>query len=606
MSKLSGRGWLFALFLIFIFAVVHIHGIHTSYMRDDEEIAFRTTNNDLGYTIWYQAYQDVHAPLWFSSFWLWRQFMGSTEFIARVYSIFLSLLTLALVYRLSRRWLHSAWVGWAAIAVLGANAYFYIYTQEIRPYALNMLVATLSMSLFYRWLQQRTYRAALLYGLTVAWMLYQHYFLMFLVMAQALYLLLVHRPDRHLLRQIIAAWALAFVLWLPWFPIFINQIKTLIEIESEFGNARGVAGIGSTTEPTTLDAVRRLFNLMTSGQPVLYLIGIALGWYYAWRTSTYRLLLFWAFAVPALALLINLVFSVYTPRYITYLIIGFALLIGVGLSHLSHRFRFIALVAFVGISFWSLPSQFPVKRIAYRPLFQQLAAASRLGDIMLMERANLTDNVVLWQLANYLPPYLYTTYTDQLAEALPSRRVWFVTGDWFNEQVRADFEQLEQSHPLQQVIGDCNVRWCYLIQLMEAPPLQTPHTFGQVLPFWGIDLDTLTPQSLQARLWWRTEVPPPQDYSIGLHLLNAAGELVAQSDGVIQHYATTQVNTSAMQPGQIYIDHRSLTLPPALPSGDYQLVLVVYDWQTGERLLLEDGLDYLLLQTITLPITAQN
>jgi uncharacterized membrane protein len=223
MVQVSKRGWLLGLLCVFLVASFHITSIQNRYMRDDEEIAFRTTSRDLSYTVWYQATQDVHAPVWFSSFWIWQQFIGDSEFMGRVYSVFATLLTLSLVYQIGRTWFNSATVGIFAIVILGVNAYFFTYALEIRPYAVNMLVATLSMWCFYRWLKRRTLLTAVLYGLTVALMLYQHYFIVFLVIAQAFYLLFFTRPTRQMIFQIIGAWLLAFLLWLPWFTVSINQ-----------------------------------------------------------------------------------------------------------------------------------------------------------------------------------------------------------------------------------------------------------------------------------------------------------------------------------------------------------------------------------------------
>jgi hypothetical protein len=67
-----------------------------------------------------------------------------------------------------------------------------------------------------------------------------------------------------------------------------------------------------------------------------------------------------------------------------------------------------------------------------------------------------------------------------------------VTTDWFNSNVRANFAKLEPNYPVQKVIGDCNPNWCYLIQLMEAPPLKSPQTFGTDMPFWGVDVASVS------------------------------------------------------------------------------------------------------------------
>lgn len=595
----SKRGWLLGLLLIFLVTAFHVDSIQYRYMRDDEEIAFRTTSRDLSYTVWYQAMQDVHAPVWFSSFWLWQQLVGSDEFTARVYSILATVITLALVSQIGRTWFKSYRVGLFAIIILGVNSYFFTYALEIRPYAVNMLAAALSMWCFGGWLGRRTLTTALIYGLTVAWMLYQHYFLIFLVLAQFLYLIIVVRPNRKMLQQIVASWLLAFLLWSPWFPVIVHQVKTLIAIESDFGNARGAAGIGSTTEPTSVDAVVNLINLMSSGQPGLYLLLFGIGFVYNWRQKRYWLVVLWALAVPLIALLINFAFAVYTPRYITYLSLGFALVVAVGFSALPLRIQWLGIGLFAAVSLWSLPSQFGLNRIPHRDIYQEMARSVQPDDIMLIDKGDMANNVVLWQMAHYLPPSLLSA--EDIDQARTARRIWFVTADWFDEDVQSDFAKLEPDYPVQRVLGDCNRYWCYLVQLMVAPPLDTPKLFGDEMPFWGADIEVIPHEEVDVHLWWRVMEPPLQNYSIGLHLLDNSGNIVAQVDGPISHYGSETVDTSAMQAGKIYIDYRTLILPPTIASGTYQLALIVYDWQTGNRLILDDGSNRLLLGQVDIP-----
>jgi hypothetical protein len=52
------------------------------------------------------------------------------------------------------------------------------------------------------------------------------------------------------------------------------------------------------------------------------------------------------------------------------------------------------------------------------------------------------------------------------ADAHP--RVWYVTDNLFDEQVQADFKQIEQDHPLREVIGNCDRQWCYIMQLLAV------------------------------------------------------------------------------------------------------------------------------------------
>jgi hypothetical protein len=53
-------------------------------------------------------------------------------------------------------------------------------------------------------------------------------------------------------------------------------------------------------------------------------------------------------------------------------------------------------------------------------------------------------------------------------------------------------------------------------------------------------------------------------------------------------------------PGKLYIDKRDIILPPGLPTGIYQLSLVVYQSWDNYRLPLPDHRDSLILDSISL------
>ncbi len=217
-SQPAVRPWLLGLALIYLSMLVLVVGMAAMHIHADEQLVFDWTRKDLGYVVTYLAQQDVHPPLWFSSFWLWRQFVGDSEFAGRLLSVFFSLITLSLVYQVGRRWLGAPRYGLFAVALLGVNSYFFIYALEIRPYALIMLIGTASMWSFQRWLTRQTWRSALFYALTLGVMLYVHYFMFVLMIVQAL-IFVLRRPGLRLIRQGLGIAALAVLIWLPWLPV---------------------------------------------------------------------------------------------------------------------------------------------------------------------------------------------------------------------------------------------------------------------------------------------------------------------------------------------------------------------------------------------------
>ena len=185
------RAWLLAIPLLLLLTFWLLRVVWMMHMRPDETLVYVFTRFDIPYAVNYLATSDIQAPLWLVLFWIWQHLLaGDTEFAARMLSLFFSLITLALAYRIGCDWFgRKPRYGLFAMAVLGANAYFCIYALEIRPYPLALLLATLSMWLFARWLRRGTWRLALAYGVVVALMFYVHYFLIFLVIAQGIYFL---------------------------------------------------------------------------------------------------------------------------------------------------------------------------------------------------------------------------------------------------------------------------------------------------------------------------------------------------------------------------------------------------------------------------------
>ncbi|HLV33959.1 MAG TPA: glycosyltransferase family 39 protein [Spirillospora sp.] len=599
MAKAEVPGWLPGLALIFLSALVLVIGTNAVHLRPDENLVYDYTRSDWRYLVTYLAEHDSHPPLWFSSFWLWRQLVGDSEFAGRLLAAFYSLIALALVYQIGYRWFGAPRYGLFAIALLSVNAFFFVHALEIRPYGLILLLVTASMWTFQRWLVRQTGRAALFYALTLGAMLYVHYFLFVLMLAQALYFVLL-RPSWRLIRQGAHVAIMAFLIWLPWLPFAFYQVLNVRRAEMIGGNARGLIGAGSTTQPTSLSAVLNLAHVATNGQVVLYALLVLIGAVFLWRRAAYRLALVWALGVPAVSLLVNLVVAVYLPRYVVYMVIGLALLVAAGLAQFPRYARWPALVAVAVVSLWFLPASLPASRVPLRDLYQQVSAAAGPDDVIFFDSGGWGDGFVRAQIRRYLDPDLLARRVQSIEEAVAQRRVWYVTDDeWRSDATRARFEQIERSHPLQQIIGRCDRDWCYLLQLLEAPPNPEPVIFGETLAFRGVDLDAVTGEAVKARLWWTVDEPVPLDYSIGLHVLDSTGRLVAQSDGpIIDLYSGQPVQSSQMQPDRIYIDARRVVLPSDLPGGNYQLALAVYQSWDGARLLLPDGTDYLLLDSI--------
>jgi hypothetical protein len=115
--------------------------------------------------------------------------------------------------------------------------------------------------------------------------------------------------------------------------------------------------------------------------------------------------------------------------------------------------------------------------------------------------------------------------------------------------------------------------------------------------------------ALPVALRWEASagVGAGQDYTVFLHLRNAAGQTVANGDATPVWFTPRPTSTWSGPDASQYVtwDAHSLTLPADLPAGRYSLVAGFYEWQTGRRLPLvgpdgNDGGDEFVLGQVTI------
>jgi hypothetical protein len=137
-----------------------------------------------------------------------------------------------------------------------------------------------------------------------------------------------------------------------------------------------------------------------------------------------------------------------------------------------------------------------------------------------------------------------------------------------------------------------------------AQPLDV--RFEQGIDLLGYDLRRPLPAraggALTVDLFWRADEPPAEDYTVFVHLVGTAhnpataGPVWAQHDGPPVGGAYP---TSRWAPGQVIADRHVLTIDPAAPPGEYELVVGLYLPASGERLpLAATGEDCVVLAQV--------
>lgn len=128
-------------------------------------------------------------------------------------------------------------------------------------------------------------------------------------------------------------------------------------------------------------------------------------------------------------------------------------------------------------------------------------------------------------------------------------------------------------------------RFLVLPPLAAAVP-SAPASFGGSLALLDITSGSPRPGALEVTLDWLVRQPLGRDYTVFVHLLNAGGKVVSQSDGQPDG---GRFPTSLLPAGIRVRDTHTLALPE-LQDSPYALEIGVYDVTTGRRLPV-DGTD---------------
>ncbi|MGD9140441.1 MAG: glycosyltransferase family 39 protein [bacterium] len=199
--------------------------------------------------------KDVHPPLYFVVTALWRSVLPSTDASMRLLSLIFGMGSLAAILVIART--IAGWrAGIAALAVAALAPYHWLYSTELRPYALFLAFSAFAVWAFLNILKTGKLRYFLLLALFTALNLYTHYFAVFLLLAQALVLLVAafrnsasglwtprHR-NRIILHGILALVLIA-VAYAPWLGV-LRRVVTESVVDGHVVGAGRRVGRGVT------------------------------------------------------------------------------------------------------------------------------------------------------------------------------------------------------------------------------------------------------------------------------------------------------------------------------------------------------------------------
>jgi len=471
-------------------------------------------------------------------------------------------------------------------------------------------------------------RWVVLYALAMAAALYTHHYtwLAFGAHGPLLLAVAVRRRDR----LILAAGALALVLYLPLLPVTVQQVTL----------ARGMSWKPHLAVPQMLKDLASFITLCASGDRQVPLrtvligllpavAGLTVGWLHGkcpWALAALSA------AVPvAAACMAQAFFPFYTARYVLFLVPFFCLLAALGgwavaRSLLSRRTFLGAALLAASLVLPAVPAVQALARYYqgggplkadFRVVAAHLERSTRPGDALALVG---TAPPLLQYYTGDLPRQAFPDVNDadyvtderEVAQKLsvvarPGACIWWVGSAWaqvdpenlVEAQLRehCDFwdEQWWQEKPIQTPIRVAT----YVVRNTAFGPLprrSVGATFGPVkLVSYSIQRDSKG--RLFVALWWDTLAPPGRDYNAFVHLIDPDGEIVAQGDHIPLNQFYPIRN---WKPGQTWRDEHVLTPPPGVEmeklrlriglswgeGGEHQLQIVGGPWQGRTYVIL--------------------
>lgn len=160
----------------------------------------------------------THFALYFSSAEWWLRTVGA---------LLPGLLTVAIFYLLAKKWFSVQVAFWSSL-LLATSSFHIFFSQELRPYSLPALFAILSWFWLERLVTAKNTQPKqialnlLFFTLSTIAGLYASYLYPFLLISQAVWVIVLHRRA---LQRLITAGLLAGLSFLPWLPNFWQQLQ---------------------------------------------------------------------------------------------------------------------------------------------------------------------------------------------------------------------------------------------------------------------------------------------------------------------------------------------------------------------------------------------
>jgi mannosyltransferase len=277
---------------------------------------------------------DQNPPFYFIMMHFWVKIFGISEFGIRFFSALFSTITVVLIFQFARKNINVFTAIFSSILFTFSEQQIY-FADEARSFAFVGFLCMLSFIIFYDLIKNPTYKKAFYLGLINAILIYSHYISCFIVLVQAVYILLIYflQPvNKKIFAIEIGSFLVTTVLFLPW----ISNLRKSMPRLGEYW-----------LKSPTFYNLKGLFISFSNGKLMTILFAMVIFWWIIFSLKRFKnkiffkekkvvgiLLLLWVFLPVFADYLLSRLTPIFLIKYLLYSSIGFYLLIGYSVTEL--------------------------------------------------------------------------------------------------------------------------------------------------------------------------------------------------------------------------------------------------------------------------------
>ena len=544
-----------------------------------------------------QLYSPDHAPLYFVAGSVWAQVAGWSQFSLRLMSLLFAALMLPWLYRFASDWVNRR-TALVATLLMSTSAFVILYFHDMRMYTMLMSLAIMHTWLYWRLSNgDRVTRLTwILFVVTTAMLFYTHNFATILFIGLGVHHVLFVKKTRRWL-YIVIGWGVGSLLFLPYAPQVIAGL--------------GFHQVHFKNPLSTAEVVQQFQFLVVNGLavqwlPLLLCLGFAL-WKY--RNPAVFRLFFVVVLMITVILLVNRRFNLITFSRLRYFLIAW--------------FVIVTLFAYgiTSMPYWRVTTGAIVLIwCAAGFQFYRTDEVVEFAGLMARDRRYPPLHEYIFHLQGKTMPHdflLGFTADDRVSRVSSNKSN--STSDYYLK-VQLDIDGIFLHSNLKRYRLESDVREIlheYPHLLLAHDPAEVPLNYARTLSIIQenyvpcavlVDNPELLIQRYVQHVLDCDHKPAPIEYDNGIEILDYAARYESESDRIevliwwnvpdekmLEEYnISLQILTPDRQNVRQLDRHFYDDLVPwnvtelstdGLPEGDYSLVLILYDRESGDKVI---------------------